>query len=223
MRISKSRRERFRKKRLMTFHRREKLNISKKSPGGTRGRVSVWEVVAVIVSACAAAIALWQSFLLQEQLIAGDRNRSIENVVNKGESLCEAFLNIPAPTFSREFDLDSKWVLKDSLESVSVEAWRTYSSEIKRSSTEFSSAYKILKIYMADERILRLSRVENSLTDNFLPSRVGEDWSERMENLADVYNLCREWIDKIYWISTGERVRSAGYQLTLEVLDEPPL
>lgn len=55
----------------------------------------VWEPVAVVVSTLTAAIALWQTFILNDQLTAGDRNRSIQTTLEATQKFCSAIRNVP--------------------------------------------------------------------------------------------------------------------------------
>jgi hypothetical protein len=69
--------------RFSRFHRRRIKNS-----GSALDRSSWWERFAVIVSAVAAAIALWQTFILKEQLSAADRNRATEAIFERTGSVC---------------------------------------------------------------------------------------------------------------------------------------
>lgn len=55
----------------------------------------VWEPVAVIVSACAAGIALWQTFILQEQLTAADVNRVKQTTFEAAQGYCRIINRLP--------------------------------------------------------------------------------------------------------------------------------
>lgn len=73
-----------------------------------------WERFAVMVSAfalcvsvIATAISVWQTFLIQEQVNASDRNRSYEAIIRKSEDLC-AVLTPGSPALAtRKFSPDA--------------------------------------------------------------------------------------------------------------------
>ncbi|PDT13400.1 hypothetical protein [Rhizobium sp. M1] len=57
----------------------------------------ILETATVIVSVAAAGIALWQTFLLRDQIVAADRAKAIEAAISAGDAYCSKIAETPLP------------------------------------------------------------------------------------------------------------------------------
>lgn len=125
-------------------------------------------IAALTVSIVGAAAAAWQTMLVKEQLTAGDRNRSFQELVQQAGSICELFYPNKIKAYSYAAQGDGTSIIAVAREDIDPSIFQAELAErIAAESRELRLAFTVAAIWSTGDQAAKFSRAESSIMELF--------------------------------------------------------
>ncbi|WP_429923925.1 hypothetical protein ACQY1H_12155 [Agrobacterium vitis] len=125
-------------------------------------------IFALAASVIAAAAAAWQTVLVKEQLTAGDRNRSFQELVQQAGSMCELFYPNKIKAYSYAAQGDGTSIIVVAREDIDPSIFQAELAErIAAEARKLRLAFTVAAVWATGDQVPRFSRAEFSIMELF--------------------------------------------------------
>lgn len=129
---------------------------------------NIMAIAALVVSVIAATAAAWQTVLVKEQLTAGDRNRSFQELVQQAGSICELFYPNKIKTYSYATQGDGTSIIAVAREDIDPSIFQAELAErIAAESRKLRLAFTVAAVWSTGDQANKFSRAESSIMELF--------------------------------------------------------
>jgi len=129
---------------------------------------NVIAISALVVSIISASTAAWQTVIIKEQLTAGDRNRSFQELVQRAGSICELFYPNKIKAYSYAAQDDGTSIIAVAREDIDPSIFQADLAEkIASESRRLRLAFTVAAIWSTGDQAAKFSRSESSIMELF--------------------------------------------------------
>lgn len=129
---------------------------------------STLTLFALALSLVSAGAAAWQTFLIRDQLTAGDRNRGFEGLVQQAGAICELFYPNKIKSYSYAAQEDGTSIIAVAIEDIDPSIWnRELAEKVATEARKLRQAFTVANIWSADDQAEKISRARDIVMDMF--------------------------------------------------------